>query len=151
MNNIESILAPTITALGLELVYCGFVSEAGRRTLRVYIDSPQGVTVEDCIKVNRQVNAILNVELGTEETFDLEVSSPGLDRPLITLHHFQRFVGSEVKIKLYNTLENRRNFVGKLLKTQNDCVEVLVEGQTVAFDFKNIEKANIVPNFEKRS
>lgn len=143
---LESLIAPALAVMGFELVSCKFVSESGRRTLRVYVDSPAGLTVDDCIHISRQINAILDAEASIDGAYDLEVSSPGLDRPLITLAHFQRFIDKEVKIKLHNPLEGRRHFTGKLLSAKENSVQILVDEKIVDLDFNNIEKANLVPD-----
>jgi len=144
--SLENLLTPALNTLGLELVSCKFVSEAGRRTLRVMIDSPNGLTIEDSTNANRQIQAILNAESEIGTAYDLEVSSPGLDRPLITPAHFQRFIGAQVKIKLHNPLEERRHFTGQLLSATEHNVQILVDEQTVDLAFDNIEKANLVPD-----
>jgi ribosome maturation factor RimP len=147
LTNLENLLTPALKTLGLELITCKFVSEAGRRTLRVMIDSPNGgLTIEDSTRANRQIQAILNAESGIDTAYDLEVSSPGLDRPLITPAHFQQFAGAQIKIKLHNPLEDRRHFTGQLLSATEQCIQILVDEQTFDFDFDNIEKANLVPD-----
>lgn len=144
--HLEDLIAPALSVLGFELVSCKFVSEAGRRTLRICIDSPTGLTVDDCTHASRQINAILNAEASIDTAYDLEVSSPGLDRALITLAHFQRFIGKEIKIKLHNPLEDRRHFTGQLLCATENNIQILVDDQIINFDFNNIEKANLVPD-----
>jgi ribosome maturation factor RimP len=144
--DIERLIAPALTVLGFELVSCAFVSEAGRKTLRVLIDAPTGVTVENCSDASRQINAVLDAEANMTAPYDLEVSSPGLDRPLITLAHYQRFVGSQVKIKLREPLADRRHFTGQLAAAAENQITLLVDGNTVALALDNIEKANVVPD-----
>lgn len=145
--DIERLIAPALAALGFELVSCAFVNEAGRKTLRVLIDAPAGISVENCSDASRQINAVLDVEANITAPYDLEVSSPGLDRPLITLAHYQRFVGSQVKIKLHTPLEGRRHFTGQLITAavENE-ITLLVDGKTITLALDNIEKANVVPN-----
>ncbi len=115
--------------------------------MRVFIDSPQGVTVEDCTAVSRQISAILDVENPIHGQYDLEVSSPGLDRPLVTPAHYQRFLGKRARIKLRQPLDGRRNFAGELLAIEDDTVTIMVDGETFALVLSNIEKANLVPEF----
>ncbi len=145
-TSLENLLTPALNTLGLELVSCKFVSELGRRTLRIMIDAPHGLTVEDSMRANRQIQAILNAEAGIDTAYDLEVSSPGLDRPLITLSHFQQFAGAQIKMKLHNPLEGRRHFTGQLLSATEHHVKILVDEQTIDIDFDNIEKANLIPD-----
>jgi len=147
-TRIEELLTPSLTILGFELVSCQFVSEAGRRTLRVLIDTSKegGLTVDDCTMANRQIQAVLNAEADIETGYDLEVSSPGLDRPLIKLTHFQQFIGRQIKIKLHTPLEGRRHFTGQLLAATMHSVQIQMDEQTIDLDFENIEKANLVPD-----
>lgn len=143
---LENLIAPALAALGFELVTCQFVSEAGRKTFRIYIDSPAPLTVDDCIHASRRIHAILEVEPTIEMSYDVEVSSPGLDRPLITLAHFQRFLQKEAKITLRTPLEGRRHFTGILLSATEQNIQILVDDKTVVLDFENIEKATLVPD-----
>lgn len=145
-SHIETVITPAVTALGFELVSCGQYSEGGKKILRVYIDAPQGVTVDDCTKASRQISAILNVEMPIAGQYNLEVSSPGLDRPLITPAHFQRFIGKQIKVKLHNALDERKNFSGELLGIDNNQVQILVDGTTFHLPLENIEKANLIPD-----
>jgi ribosome maturation factor RimP len=143
--DLQSLIGPALESMGFELIRCQFVSEAGRRTLRVLIDRPEGLTIDACTQANRQIQAILNAESGIDSAYDLEVSTPGLDRPLITLAHFQRFIGEQVKIKLHQPLEERKNFTGQLLSATEKTIQILMDGKTIDLDFDNIEKTNLVP------
>ncbi len=98
------------------------------QTLRVYIDSPEGVDVDDCADVSRQLSAILDVEDPIAGEYSLEVSSPGLDRPLVLPEHYRRFVGETVKLTLAQPLAGRRKFKGRLLEATDDHVVVEAEG-----------------------
>lgn len=140
---LEDLIAPALAVLGLELLSCQFVSESGRKTLRVLIDAPKGITVDDCGHASQQINAILGAETSLADAYDLEVSSPGLDRPLITLAHYQRFIGSQVKITLRQPLEGRRHFTGQLLAASGEGVQIEVDGKTEVLMLENIEKANL--------
>lgn len=145
-TSLENLLTPALSVLGFELISCKFLSEAGRRTLRIMIDSATGLTIDDCTLANRQIQAILNAEAEIGTAYDLEVSTPGLDRPLIKLAHFQRFIGERVKITLRNPLEGRRHFTGQLLSATEHHVQILVDEQTIDLDFSHIEKANLIPD-----
>ncbi len=130
------------------------VQAHGRLTLfRIYIDgldgSPQkGVTVEDCSKVSRQVGAMLDVEDFMQGQYTLEVSSPGIDRPLLELAHYARYVGSRVNIKLHAPLEGRRQFKGLLVRVEGENIHVLVDDakDVSMLPFSTIEKANLIAN-----
>lgn len=144
--DIQHLIVPAIEALGFELVSCQFVYEAGRRTLQVFIDAPQGVNVEACSQVSRQINAILDAESTISGAYDLEVSSPGLDRPLITLAHYQRFIGSLIKLKLRQPMEGRRNFTGQLTSVTEQEITLTVKDSAIVIALDQIEKANLVPD-----
>jgi ribosome maturation factor RimP len=132
-------------ALGFELVDVELMGGRQNQTLRVYIDSPQGVTVDDCAEVSRQLSAILDVEDPFPGSYRLEVSSPGLDRPLVRPEDFRRFRGATVKVRLYDALDGRRNFTGRLLDTTSDAVVVAVDNVEFRLPFVSIERARLVP------
>lgn len=146
-QNLKEMLTPAIEDLGCELwgIEC---QRAGRfMTVRLFIDKDGGVGIEDCADVSRQVSAILDVEDPIADKYNLEVSSPGLDRPLFTLAQFERFVGQDVSIHLRIPVADRRKWQGKLEKVDNDMITLVVEGQEQVFVFGNIQKANVVPKF----
>ena len=143
-NLLENLVAPALTVLGFELICCRFIIEDGRQTLRILIDNPQGLTSDDCIQASRQIGAILDVEAIIDFPYDLEVSSPGLDRPLITVAHFRRFIDQTIKIKLHEPVEDQRHFTGQLLSVTEQIVQVLVGQKTIDIQFDNIDKANLV-------
>src|SRR6185312_2141027 len=109
---LQELLAPTTAALGYELLGCVYVPQGRQAILRVYIDSPEGITVDDCERVSRQLGAVLDVEDPIRGYYALEVSSPGMDRPLFTLAHFQRFIGAKVNIRLHMPVGERKHFKG---------------------------------------
>jgi ribosome maturation factor RimP len=142
-------LATLIEAMGYEFV--GFELQKQNRysMLRIFVDTENGVTVDDCTKVSRQVSAMLDVEDPIDGKYTLEVSSPGLDRPLFEIAHYQKFVGSQIKVRLYAPIEGRRNFVGVLLRVEEANISVLVEQSEIVLPFSNIEKAKLIPDFAK--
>ncbi|MCI5764883.1 ribosome maturation factor RimP [Actinobacillus porcinus] len=146
-QNLKEMLTPAIEDLGCELwgIEC---QRAGRfMTVRLFIDKEGGVGIEDCADVSRQVSAILDVEDPIADKYNLEVSSPGLDRPLFTLSQFERFVGQDVSIHLRIPVADRRKWQGKLEKVDNDMITLVVDGQEQVFVFGNVQKANVVPKF----
>ncbi|WP_273382916.1 ribosome maturation factor RimP [Actinobacillus porcinus] len=146
-QNLKEMLTPAIEDLGCELwgIEC---QRAGRfMTVRLFIDKDGGVGIEDCADVSRQVSAILDVEDPIADKYNLEVSSPGLDRPLFTLAQFERFVGQDVSIHLRIPVADRRKWQGKLEKVDNDMITLVVDGQEQVFVFGNVQKANVVPKF----
>lgn len=145
-NTLQSRLASLVAGMGYEFVGCELNKSRNGSLLRLYIDKPKGVTVDDCSLVSRQVSAMLDVEDPIQGQYTLEVSSPGLDRPLFEIEHYQRFVGSNVKVRLYAPLDGRRNFVGILLRVEEAKVVVKVDETEFALPFSNIEKAKLVAN-----
>ena len=145
-QELQAILEPAINVLGCELVGIEFIPQGRRSLLRIYIDKPSGVTIDDCSDVSHQVSAILDVEDLIREQYTLEVSSPGLDRPLFKREHFERFNGSLAKLRLHLPHEGRRNFTGRLAgMTDSGAVQIEVDGETYAFDIDEIDKARLVP------
>ena len=124
---------------GVELLQQGRYS-----LLRVYIEREEGVTIEDCEKVSRQVSALLDVEDPIAGEYTLEVSSPGVDRPLFSVEQYAKYVGSEVNLKLRRAVDGRRKFKGQIIKVSGDIVGLLVEGTEYDLEYSDIEKASIV-------
>ena len=143
---IVRLLEPSISALGFELVAVELVGSGDDRILRVYIDHPDGITVDDCADVSRQVSAVLDVEDPIPGAYVLEVSSPGLDRPLVKAADFERFRGSLVKLRTREAVLGRKNFTGMLSEASGDNVVVEVDGEPYEIEFANIEKARLVPD-----
>jgi ribosome maturation factor RimP len=125
-----------------------FLSQGRHSLLRVYIDQPDGVLVEDCEKVSRQISGVLDVEDPIASEYTLEVSSPGMDRPLFTLEQFAKHVGEQVKIKLRSPFDGRRNFQGLLRCVEEQDVVVLVDDHEYLLPIDLIDKANIIPRFD---
>lgn len=133
-------LASVVSAMGYEFVG----TELQGKILRVYIDNPTGVSIDDCARVSRQISAMLNVEDPLPSRYFLEVSSPGLDRPLFELEQYQKFIGKQVKLKLFTKIENKRKFVGKLMRVEGNNIHLLVGTEEVVLPFSEIEKANVI-------
>ena len=136
-------LESTLAGLGYELV--DFERSGKGKLLRVYIDKPEGIDVEDCAKVSNHLSRVLPVEGIDYER--LEISSPGLDRPLKKEQDFVRYTGHKARIKLRVPVAGQRNFVGVLRETRGGKVEIEVEGKTVSLDLANLDKARLVPAF----
>lgn len=146
---LENVLTPVLAAMGIELVHAALLSESGRKTLRISIDKPGGIKVEDCSQVSRQINAVLEVEFPEMTKCDLEVSSPGLNRPLITPEHYERFTGRQVKISLRKAIDGQRNFKGILLGISHHQITLTTDKETLNFMLEDIEKANLVPEWNQ--
>jgi len=144
-DGFRAMLAPAIEALGFELVGTEVVRGGGQAVFRVYIDRPEGITVDDCAAVSRQVSAILDVEDPIPGQYVLEVSSPGLDRPLMRAQDFERFAGSLATVRTAQPVGGRRNFKGVLLGVNAGQVGIEVDGTRLELPLALIEKARLVP------
>lgn len=141
-------VAQAVAALGYELVGVEWMSRPKHgHLLRVYIDTPEGVDLTACERVSHQVSGLLDVEDPIHGDYALEVSSPGLDRPLFELAHFERFVGQTVRVRLYTALEGRSNYKGVIRAVEGDEIVVEVDGEPVRLPFGKIASARLVPTF----
>ncbi|GAA0355573.1 ribosome maturation factor RimP [Bowmanella denitrificans] len=147
-QTLTEMLTPAVEALGFELLGIEFVRAGRHSTLRVYIDHPDGISVDNCADVSHQVSAVLDVEDPISTEYDLEVSSPGMDRPLFKEAHYLKVVGETVSVRLRMPMDNRRNFKGKVLSCENGTLTVEVDGVSYQLAIANIEKGNLVPNFD---
>ena len=144
----SNLLAPLISDLHYECVGCEFVPQQGNSLLRIYIDVPDGiVAIEDCEKVSREVSAFLDVEDAIPGRYRLEVSSPGFDRPLFTLAHFERHVGLQVSVQTQVPVNNRRKFKGPMVAVDGDVISINVDGTVHSIPFADIQKARLVPDY----
>lgn len=146
-QKLQELLQGSVEDLGCELwgIEC---QRVGRYlTVRLFIDKEGGVTVEDCADVSRQVSAVLDVEDPIADKYNLEVSSPGLDRPLFTFAQYTRYIGQEIVVHLRIPVADRRKWQGELAKIENDMITLIVDKQEQILAFGNIQKANVVPKF----
>ena len=141
---ITELIDTTIQALGLDLWGVELLQQGKYSLLRIYIEREEGVTIEDCEKVSRQVSALMDVEDPIAGEYTLEVSSPGMDRPLFRIEHYSQYVGSEVDLRLRRPLDGRRKFKGQIIKVSGDIVSLLVEDCEYDLEFSDIERASIV-------
>jgi len=148
LEQLQAMLAPVVEALGYECWGVEFISQGRHSLLRVYIDHANGIQVDDCEKVSRQVSGVLDVEDPISSEYTLEVSSPGMDRPLFTLEQFAKHAGEQVKIKLRSPFEGRRNFQGLLKGVEEQDVIVQADEHEYLLPVDSIEKANIIPRFD---
>lgn len=150
MRKVDPILVERLEALvnsmGCELVGCELFPQGRRMVFRIYIDSPRGVTVDDCSRVSYQVSAMMDVEDPIQGSYSLEVSSPGIDRPLFEIKHYQKYIGSHAKIRLRMPIDNRRQYKGILCRVEGEDIYLLVDDskQEVKLPFSAIEKANLI-------
>ncbi len=144
-NELFKLLEPTIEQLGYELADLELRTGGRDGMLRVFIDKAEGIGIEDCEEVSRQVSAILDVEDPVQGNYTLEVSSPGLDRTLTKPAHFLRFMGQDVRVKLRFPLAGRRNYRGALKAADEDKIEVEVDGKSFSLPLATIESARLIP------
>ena len=156
LETVRQLLVPILEEMALELVDLEFKREGRDWFLRIFIDKPGGVTLDDCAEVSRGIGAVLEVENVIETAYRLEVSSPGLDRPLKKLPDFERFQGELVKVKTFEKMDpdgrghERKTFVGELLGVEEGLVRIRQtdkKGGVVVFPPEAIAKANLEPDF----
>lgn len=148
-RELNELVKPLVESLGYEFVGLEYNPNPKHSVLRVYIDCERGVTVDDCETVSRELAALFDVKDPIKGHYNLEISSPGLDRPLFTPEHFSRFSGSDVKISLYAPQDGRRKLKGRILGSQGSIVSIEQDGVELRLAFDNIAKARLVPDYEK--
>ncbi|HSH43451.1 MAG TPA: ribosome maturation factor RimP [Arenicellales bacterium] len=148
-TELQDLLEPGAQALGFEVLAVETTGGPGQAVLRVYIDGPDGVTVDDCARASHQFSAILDVEDPIPGHYTLEVSSPGLDRPLTRARHFQAVVGQEIRVRTDTALEGRKRFRGTLRGADSETLEMVVDGVTYRIPLSRVEKARLVPDYEE--
>ena len=146
-SGLNALIEPIVVGMGYEMVGVEYLPQGKHSILRIYIDKPEGIDVDDCGDVSRQVSAMLDVEDPIKGEYNLEVSSPGLDRPLFTLAHFSQFIGCRANVRLKMPIDGQRKFVGVIQSQNNDEVDLEVNGKVIAIPFDLIDKANLVPEF----
>lgn len=144
---LTALIEPVVASLGLELWGVDMVVQGRNKTLCVYIECEPGVGVTDCEEVSRQLSSLFDVEDPITGEYTLEVSSPGLDRPLFKTEHYELYIGETVKVKLRSAFDGRRNYRGLIRAVENDEIFVEVDGHEYILPVESIEKANIVPRF----
>ena len=145
-NTLENIITPVVEGLGYEPIRI-LLSGNVRQTLQVMIDIKDGsrdINVADCATVSRALSKVLDEKDPIKNEYSLEVSSPGIDRPLTKPHHFARFEGYEAKLETIDTVDSRKRFKGKLLGVDGNVVQIDFEGQKQNIDFSIINKAKLV-------
>jgi ribosome maturation factor RimP len=138
---------PEVAAIGYELLGIELNQNGHSSVLRVYIDKEVGIGVDDCALVSHQLSGLLDVEDPIAGNYDLEVSSPGLDRPLFTIEQYKKFIGETVKLKLYEKQNGRKNFIGILNSVDEEEIVISSEDEEYSLPFRLIERARLVPQF----
>ena len=145
--HIEELLLPGAETLGLELVAVE-LSGGDTSIVRIYIDTPNGITVDDCARASRQFSAILDVEDPISNKYTLEVSSPGMDRPLAKPVHFKAVVGQDVKIKMATLVDGRRRFTGELVEATEEFAVVEVDGEQSELPYSDMDRARLIAVYD---
>ncbi len=143
------LINPVVIDMGYELLGIEYVGSRKHSILRLYIDCEEGIGVDDCETVSRQVSAIMDVEDPISGQYNLEVSSPGIERPLFFIEHYRRFLGYDICLRTYRPIDGRRNFTGCIgsVGEATNTIELVTELGPVTLDIDLIEKANLVAHF----
>jgi ribosome maturation factor RimP len=148
-EQLHALIAPVAASLGCELWGLEYLTQGRYTTLRIYIDREEGgVMLEDCEKVSRQVSSVMDVEDPIDGEYTLEVSSPGMDRPLYTLDQYARYIGEQINVRLRLARDGRRKFKGTIMAVEGDEVRIGVDDKEYVLHLDAIDKANIVPRFD---
>jgi ribosome maturation factor RimP len=148
---VETLISPVVEAMGYEWIGSELQPQGKQVLLRFYIDRPGGVTIQDCEDVSRHVSTILDTENPIQTTYILEVSSPGINRPLFNLSQFKQFVGEKAQVHLYAPIDQRRNVLGQIGRVDMDTqtITLVCEGVVVEVLFENISKAHLIREKKK--
>ncbi len=142
-TEIEQLIEPTIQEMGYLLWGCEYLSQGRHSLLRIYIDKEDGIGIEDCEQVSRRVSALLDVEDPIPGNYSLEVSSPGIPRPLMRPWQYQCYLGQEVHIKLFKPIAGKRKYTGSIVSADDNVLVLKLEHEQQEFLFSNIVKANL--------
>jgi len=145
-EHLVNLIEPIVEGLGYECVGIDYNPHPRHGLLRVYIDSEEGILVEDCSKVSHQISGVLDVEDPIPGNYQLEISSPGADRPFFKISQFEQFIGSTVSVNLFKTIEGRRKITGLIEKVDGDIVMLQEAGQIYEVPFGAMSKARLVPD-----
>ena len=144
VDSVAHLADPLCVAEGMELVHVEYQREPGGLTLRLYLDKPGGVTLDDCVDISRQLEDILDVNAQDAPPYRLEVSSPGLDRPVGKLDDFMRFKGHRARIRLATAVNGRKNFTGLLAGVVDEMIQLQLDNETVSLNYKDITRARLI-------
>jgi len=151
-DRLVALIEPALDSLGYELVLLEYSPGIKTASLRLFIDSldqDKGVDLGDCEKVSREIAALLDVEDPIEKAYQLEVSSPGLDRPLTKLEHYERFRGEKARVQTLVPINGRKKFVGPILGLEQRALLLKQDAEIVRIPLADIEKARLVPDYAK--
>jgi len=143
IRQVWSLAEPLCSSEGLELIQVEYQRESAGRILRLYVDKPDGIKLDDCVGVSRQMSDILDVNLADVGPYSLEVTSPGPERPLAKREDFNKFKGNRAKLKTNRPINGRKNYTGVLLGITGDEVSLQIDKQIFTIGFKDISKARL--------
>ncbi|HRE32620.1 MAG TPA: ribosome maturation factor RimP [Candidatus Berkiella sp.] len=142
----HDLIGPVIQGTPFELVGVECVGGGKHTVVRIYMDKQGGITIDDIVELTRQISVIFDVEEPIKGQYTLEVSSPGLQRPLFLPTHFHNQVGQKITVRTSHALGNRQNFKGTLVKADDDGIEMVVDEQNISFQYNDIDKAKVLPD-----
>ncbi len=145
---LRELIEPVVEGLGFDLWGLEYLSQGKHSVLKIYIEAEQGIDVDDCAAVSRQVSSLLDVEEPLKGKYTLEVSSPGMDRRLFELDQFEQFKGSQVKLSLRQAFEGKRKYTGLLCGVEDGDVVIRLGEEEILFPFADIDRAQVVPVFD---
>jgi len=148
VRKLNELLQPLVEDLGYEFVGLQYNSGPKHSVLRIYIDHDRGVGIDDCESVSREVAALLDVKDPISSHYSLEISSPGLDRPLFTAAHYNEFIGCQAQVNLFVPQDGRRKYSGQILSANESSVSLEQDGSEVKLVLENIAKAKLIPDYE---
>jgi len=146
-GHLLELIEPIVAGLGYECVGIEYNPHPRHGLLRVYIDSEQGVQLEDCSKVSHQISGVLDVEDPIQGNYRLEISSPGMDRPLFKIAHFQQFTGRQATVNLFRPVESRKKITGTILGVEEETILLEDGGQVFRVPLQAVSKARLVPDY----
>jgi len=146
-EHLVSLIEPIVEGLGYECVGIEYNPHPRNGLLRIYIDTDEGVLVEDCTKVSHQVSGMLDVEDPIPDNYQLEVSSPGADRPFFKIHQFERFIGSTVTVNLFKPINKQRKITAQIDSIEGEIILLRQADQTIEIPFQALSKARLVPEY----
>jgi ribosome maturation factor RimP len=147
-RDVNCLIEPVLSEMGFELVDTEYLSEHGKWVLRIYADGEGGITVGDCARISKEISTLIEAKDILQHEYVLEVSSPGLNRPLKRERDFQRAVGKKIKVKMLNPVKDRENFMGYLKAYKNGILYIEMTNGLVLLPWQDVKKANLVYEFE---
>jgi len=145
LNQVESLVSPVLENLGYVLIEQELANESGRWVLRLYIDKEGGVTIDDCARASRGIEDLLEVEGAVPVAYNLEISSPGVFRPLRKRDDFEKFQGERIRLKTLEPVDGRSNYLGILLGFEGDDIMMMVDGEKYKIPYSALSKAKLEP------